>query len=65
MSYLAKMALIITALGLVFGMVTLNDKVLDGWMLRPSLSSASIVSTARFPVQRSDLLVVLPSSIQR
>ena len=59
MSALAKLALFITAAGLIVGMMTMNGRVLVPLNTRPVLYQAA------HSVQRSDLLVVLPSSIKR
>ena len=56
---LAKAALFITAAGLLLGMVTMNGRVIEPLDLGP------VVHRPQHVVQRSDLLVVLPTRLNR
>lgn len=55
---LAKVALFVTAAGLLVGMTTMNGRV-------QPLDTRPVVYQPQYSVQRSDLLVVLPTSLDR
>ena len=56
---LTKIALSVTGLGLIVGMLAMHSRIMQPLDIGP------VVYQSRFSVQRSDLLVVMPTSLKR